>query len=105
MRGWYRAANVILSTSWREGSGYSLVEAISEGCVPVATSIPSHRAIVGDLAPTFSPGDPLAAAALLVAAPPINAGSVRDFAQRNLCWPKVADQLVIAYKSACHSRR
>ena len=57
MRGWYSAADVFLTTSRREGSGYSLIEAITEGCAPVATSIPSHRTIVGDLAPTFAPGD------------------------------------------------
>ncbi len=57
MRGWYAAADVFLTTSRREGSGYSLIEAITEGCAPVATSIPSHRTIVGDLAPTFRPGD------------------------------------------------
>ena len=100
MRAWYQAATIILSTSWREGSGYALVEAITEGCAPVATSIPSHRAIVGDLAPTFSPGDTLAAAALLVAAAQMNAGSARAFAHSHLSWPSVADQLVAAYKSA-----
>jgi glycosyltransferase involved in cell wall biosynthesis len=104
MRRWYRAADIIFSTSWREGSGYSLIEAITEGCVPVATSIPSHRAIVGELAHTFPPGDADAAAALLAEATSIAASSVRAFANIELSWKRVSAQLSYAYESVRHPR-
>jgi glycosyltransferase involved in cell wall biosynthesis len=97
MRGWYAAADVFVSTSWREGSGYALIEAITEGCAPVATSIPSHLAIVGDLAPAFAPGDVTAAAGLIVAAAAMDRSAIRSAAASRLSWPAVAEQLVDAY--------
>ncbi len=100
----YRASDIILSTSWREGSGYSLIEAITYGCVPVATSIPSHRAIVGDLAAMFTPGGVNMAAALLGTAASTQRDFVRAYAIGALSWSVVAQQLVCAYESA-HQRR
>lgn len=44
----YRAADVFVQTSHREGSGYSLIEALACGATPVVTDIPAARAIVGD---------------------------------------------------------
>jgi glycosyltransferase involved in cell wall biosynthesis len=38
---WYSAADVYLSGSHSEGSGYALIEAMSCGCIPVVTNIPS----------------------------------------------------------------
>ncbi len=46
MSGWYRRADVYFSTSHREGSNYSLIEALGLGCRPVVTEIPSHAAII-----------------------------------------------------------
>ena len=69
MAGWYRRADVYLSTSHHEGSNFSLIEALGFGCLPVVTSIPSHLAIVKELASTFAVGD-AAAAGALIAAPP-----------------------------------
>ncbi len=99
MAGWYSAADVYFSTSWREGSGYALVEALTEGCAPVVTSIPSHLAIVGDLGPTFAPGDVIAAAGLLIGAPAMDRAYIRLDATRRLSWVAVAAQLVAAYTS------
>jgi glycosyltransferase involved in cell wall biosynthesis len=45
----YRAADIFLQTSHREGSGYSLIEALACGATPVVTDIPAARAIVGDV--------------------------------------------------------
>ena len=41
MAAWYAAAHVFFSTSRHEGSGYSLIEALTCGCVPAVTSIPA----------------------------------------------------------------
>ena len=62
MPNYYAAADVFVSGSHSEGSGYALIEAMSAGVVPVVTDIPSFRAIAGDAAsdgrramPTTSP--------------------------------------------------
>ena len=103
MQSWYQAADIVLSTSWREGSGYALIEAITEGCVPVVTSIPSHRAIVGELIGTFAPGDAPAAARLMGFASRTSRELVVKHANQTLTWQAVARQLEQAYKSALYS--
>ncbi len=40
---WYNSADFIISTSHYEGSGIAVCEAMSCGCVPILTSIPSFR--------------------------------------------------------------
>ena len=97
MCGWYSAADVFLTTSRREAAGYSLIEAITNGCAPVATSIPSHQTIVGELAPTFAPGDIPAAANLIVAAAAMDRSAIRADAAATLSWRAVAHQLADAY--------
>jgi glycosyltransferase involved in cell wall biosynthesis len=48
MHYWYSAADAYLSGSHSEGSGYALIEAMSCGCVPVVTNIPSFRKITAN---------------------------------------------------------
>eukprot|EP01041_Mallomonas_annulata_P019687 gene19687-39129_t len=98
MTGWYAAADVVLSTSRREGSGYALIEAMTEGCVPVVTGLPSHRSIVGGLVPTFAPGDVADAADLLVRAVGVARDTVREDAAARLSWAVVVEQLVGLYR-------
>ena len=45
---WYNAADFFIAGSHREGSGYALIEAMSCGCVPVVTDIPSFRQITNN---------------------------------------------------------
>ena len=104
MASWYQAADIVLSTSWREGSGYSLIEAITEGCVPVVTGIPSHRSIVGELIGTFAPGDATAAARLIGIASRTRSELVAKHANQTLTWQAVAQQLEQAYQSVVYSR-
>jgi glycosyltransferase involved in cell wall biosynthesis len=42
-----RAADIFVLGSHREGSGYSLIEALGCGLPPVVTDIPSFRALTG----------------------------------------------------------
>lgn len=48
LQDWFSAADFILSTSGYEGSGTAVCEAMSCGCVPVLSDIPSLRFMVGD---------------------------------------------------------
>ncbi len=97
MTGWYQAADVVLSTSRREGSGYAVIEAMTEGCVPVVTGLPSHRSIVGDVLPTFAPGDAAGAAELVVRAVRVDRDTIRRDAAERLSWAVVVAQLVAVY--------
>ena len=45
---WYNAADFFISASHKEGSGYALIEAMSCGCIPVVTEIPSFKKITAD---------------------------------------------------------
>jgi glycosyltransferase involved in cell wall biosynthesis len=97
---WYRAADVYLSTSHREGSNFSLIEGLGFGCRPVVTEIPSHNAIVGDLAARFTVGDAAGAGLLIAAAATPPRAVVVDHASRNLSWSAVATQLTRAYRGS-----
>lgn len=99
MRAWFEAADVFFSTSHREGSGYSLIEALTCGCRPAVTGIAPHRAIVGAGVPTFAPGDVTEAAAVLRDACAVD-GTSGTFSLPNMpTWGLVATQLADAYAS------
>jgi len=53
---WYSAADYFILGSHSEGSGYALIEAMSCGCIPIVTDIPSFRKITGSTM-LFKPGD------------------------------------------------
>ena len=59
MRCWYSAADFYISGSHKEGSGYALLEAMSCGCIPIVTSIPSFQKITknGDVGFLYPPAD------------------------------------------------
>jgi len=56
---WYSAADVYLSASHKEGSGYALLVAMACGCIPGVTAIPSFQKITGDgkFGRLYPPGD------------------------------------------------
>jgi glycosyltransferase involved in cell wall biosynthesis len=68
MPNYYGAADVFVSGSHSEGSGYALIEAMSAGVAPVVTNIPSFRAIAGDERAQWTPGDAGEFARALIAA-------------------------------------
>ena len=99
MAGWYSAADVYLSTSLREGSNYSLIEAMTLGCAPAVSDIPPHRAIAGGLNAPFAAGDAAAAASAITRATTLSRADVVSFAQQHLSWRSVAETLVEIWES------
>ena len=59
MQYWYNSAEFIISGSHYEGSGVSVSEAMSCGCIPIVTDIPSFRSMTGQgkCAFLFDPGN------------------------------------------------
>jgi glycosyltransferase involved in cell wall biosynthesis len=53
----FRAADFYLQTSHREGSGFSLLEALACGATPLVTDIPATRQIIGTVGSLTSVGD------------------------------------------------
>jgi glycosyltransferase involved in cell wall biosynthesis len=54
---WFNSADYYLSASHYEGSGTALCEAMSCGCIPVVTNIPSFRAIIANYGLLYEPGN------------------------------------------------
>ncbi len=54
---WFNSADFYVSASHYEGSGTALCEAMSCGCVPLVSDIPSFRTISGDCGLFFEPGN------------------------------------------------
>jgi glycosyltransferase involved in cell wall biosynthesis len=59
MEMYYNSADYFVSGSYAEGSGYALSEALSCGCVPVVTDIPSFHMMTdhGRLGALWQPGN------------------------------------------------
>jgi len=59
MQYWYNSAEFIISGSHYEGSGVSVSEAMSCGCIPIVTDIPSFQSMTGSgkCALFFEPGN------------------------------------------------
>ena len=62
----FRAADFFIQTSHREGSGYSLLEALACGTTPLVTNIPAMRQIVGRAGSLTPVGDAGALAEAIV---------------------------------------
>jgi glycosyltransferase involved in cell wall biosynthesis len=54
---WFNSADFYLSASHYEGSGTALCEAMSCGCIPVVTDIPSFRMMTGNSGLLYEPGN------------------------------------------------
>ncbi len=54
---WFNSADYFLSASHYEGSGTALCEAMSCGCIPILTNIPSFRMISGNCGLLYEPGN------------------------------------------------
>jgi len=98
-----RAADLFLSCSHAEGSGYALIEALACGAAPVVSDIPSFRALTGARGVLAQPGDAAGFAHGLVAAARRPAAERRarilEHFQRELSFAAVGAKLVAAYES------
>jgi glycosyltransferase involved in cell wall biosynthesis len=98
-----QAADVFVSGSHREGSGYALIEALACGLPPLVTDIPSFRALTGDgaVARLWWRGDPqsLAYELLGIAAElsPSRRAIVRAHFERELSSAALAQRLADTY--------
>jgi glycosyltransferase involved in cell wall biosynthesis len=106
---YYSAADVFISGSHTEGSGYALIEAMSAGVVPVVTDIPSFRAIAGDCGARWIAGAPgqFAAALQLVCTGNLNEQRARviDRYHAMLRWEAIAERTLDEYRALVDAKR
>jgi len=109
MPNYYSAADVFISGSHYEGSGYALIEAMSAGLVPIVTDIPSFRSITGDSGERWQPGDAdeFASAVRRVASIDLSdqKARVRAHYEHVLRWEAIAHRTVAEYQSLVDERR
>jgi glycosyltransferase involved in cell wall biosynthesis len=106
---YYSAADLFVSGSHSEGSGYALIEAMSAGVVPVVTDIPSFRAIAGECGARFPAGDAdaFAAALLQIGSADLSTlkAATRAHFDRELSWRAIAARTVSEYQKVLDARR
>lgn len=95
------AADLFISGSHREGSGYALIEAMACGAVPVISDIPSFRAIAGDCGARWAPGDATACATAILHAAALDRDGARDRVMRHfardLSWRAIGARTMALY--------
>ncbi|MGH8146802.1 MAG: glycosyltransferase family 4 protein [Rhodanobacteraceae bacterium] len=103
-----RAADLYVSASLSEGSGYALLEAMACGVYPVITDIPAHRALTGSghagrLWPCRDP-DRLAEALVSAARNRLSPEQMRDYFDHELSFATVGRRLAGAYAQLLDDR-
>jgi len=96
-----RAADLFVLGSHREGSGYSVIEALACGLPPVITDIPSFRALTGTVGRLWRCGDASALAAALraaVCAAAARRREVRAHFDRELSFDALGSKLAAMYR-------
>lgn len=106
---WFSAADIFVSGSHHEGSGYSLIEAMACGVIPCVTSIPSFRALTGGCGALWTVGDADACAAALVDLAARDRESERATVQNHyanaLSWDYIGQRTVRDYRAVVEARR
>jgi glycosyltransferase involved in cell wall biosynthesis len=106
-----RAADLFISASHRESTGYALIEALACGLPPVVTDIPSFRALTGNgaVGRFWRAGDaPSLCSALLgmsARAAPSYRAAVRAHFERELSFEALGRRLVATYGDLLARRR
>jgi len=104
MEALYNSADLFISGSHKEGSGYAALEALACGVLPVLTDIPSFRALLGrgDIGMLWAPGDPDAlACALVVAAQrlaPETPEEVRAYFEAHWSFEAIGREALVVYR-------
>ncbi len=108
---WYSAADLFVTSSPDEGSNYALIEALACGLPAVASDIPPHRALAGESALFFPPGDAAAAADAIVRAAALVEGGagpshrIRARFEAELSWSVVARRTLASLDALVRERR
>jgi glycosyltransferase involved in cell wall biosynthesis len=110
MESFYNHADYFVLGSHAEGSGYALSEALSCGCVPIVTNIPSFRMMTnnGQLGVLWNPGDKnsfvQAATKTMNKNLPKEAQACIDFYRQNLSFDAIAQAAIEHYKKVISNR-
>ena len=109
MPDYYSSADILVSGSHHEGSGYALIEALACGLTPCVTDIPAFRALSGACGVLWKPGDREACAAALLEAATRSTPAHRDrvlahFDDR-LSWRVIGRETFAAYSNLLAVRR
>jgi len=106
---WFSAADIFVSGSHHEGSGYSLIEAMACGVMPCVTGIPSFRALTDGHGALWTAGDADACAAALLDLAARNRETEREAILRRytvaLSWESIGTRTVRAYRELASRRR
>jgi glycosyltransferase involved in cell wall biosynthesis len=109
MPNYYAAADIFVSGSHSEGSGYALIEAMSAGVVPVVTEIPSFVAITGAHGWRWAPGDGNGCRDALLQACRSNLvaerASIKSHFDRELSWHAIGAKTLAAYQAIVEAKR
>lgn len=104
---WYSACDFYLSGSHRESCGYSLLEAMACGCIPVVPAIPSFKAITsrGKYALLYEPGNSTQLFQMLMQSEHLPresfSGSVENHFRDKLSFDAIADGLYAVSTALC----
>ncbi|MGQ0736865.1 MAG: glycosyltransferase family 4 protein [Acidobacteriota bacterium] len=106
---YFSAADIFISGSHREGSGYALLEALACGVMPCVTDIPAFRALAGPCGSRWAVGDAVACAAALLDVSGLDREAERDRILRHhrssLAWKIIGERTVAAYRELAATRR
>ena len=105
----YSAADIFVSGSYHEGSGYALIEALACGVIPCVTDIPSFHALAGDLGVFWRPGDANGCAQALLRATerisPQRRHTIHAQFDSRLSWDAIGRRTLAAYTDIAHRRQ
>jgi glycosyltransferase involved in cell wall biosynthesis len=106
---YYSCADILVSGSHHEGSGYAVLEAMACGATPCVTDIAAFRKLADGCGALWRAGDPHACAVALTRAIAGTSPQQRDRVvahfREQLSWPVIARQTCDVYDHLRASRR